>query len=48
MSFGWWSWNANPQGNPVGLLGPDENSVNAEQRAALQALGLSGKTGSHE
>jgi chitinase len=38
MSFGWWSWNANPQGNPVGLLGPDENSVNAEQRAALQAL----------
>jgi aryl-phospho-beta-D-glucosidase BglC (GH1 family) len=38
MSFGWWSWNANPQGNPKGLLQPDEISVNAGQRAALRAL----------
>ncbi len=38
MSFGWWSWNANPQGNPMGLLAPDENSINAPQRAAIQAL----------
>ena len=38
MSFGWWSWNANPEGNPIGLLRSDEASVNAGQRAALRAL----------